>query len=75
MSTRYEGAGAKDVNITIFPAGEEVGMDIIPEGQLGLILGYDEVFYIQGTAEELRTLLQEALDKVNEASQENIKEE
>lgn len=66
MSTRYEGAGAEDVRVTIFPAGEEVGMDVIPEGQLGLILNYDEVFYIQGTPDQLRKLLQEALDKINE---------
>lgn len=70
MSTRYEGAGATDVRVTVYPAGEEIGEDIIPEGQLGLILSYDEVFYVQGTAEELRKLLQGALDKVNKASKE-----
>jgi hypothetical protein len=68
MSTRYEAAGTGDVRITVFQAGEEVGMDVIPEGQLGLIFNYDEVFYIQGPAEELIELMQEAIDKIKEAT-------
>lgn len=70
MTTRYEAAGTGEVRITVFQAGEEVGMDVIPEGQLGLIFNYDEVFYIQGPAGELRELMQEAIDKINEAEEE-----
>ena len=57
MSVRYEGAGARDVGVSVAQAGEEVGDDIVPEGQLALCFNYDEVFYLVGTAEELDALL------------------
>jgi len=57
MTTRYEGAAAKDVKFTILGAGEEIGVDVVPEGQIALCFNYDEVFYIQGTATELVNLL------------------
>jgi len=57
MTTRYEGAAAKDVKFTILGAGEEIGVDVVPEGQIALCFNYDEVFYIQGTPEELVRLL------------------
>jgi hypothetical protein len=60
MSTRYEGAGAKDTRITIHQAGEEIGDDVVPEGQVALAFNYDEVFYIQGTPAEVKALLTKA---------------
>jgi hypothetical protein len=60
MSTRYEGAGAKDTRITIHKAGEEIGDDVVPEGQIALAFNYDEVFYIQGTPVEVRILITRA---------------
>lgn len=66
MSVRYEGASARGTSVSIVPAGKELGEDIIPEGQMALVFSYDEVFYIQGTAEQLRKLLQRALDKIND---------
>ena len=64
MSVRYEGAGAKDTRITIHAAGEEIGDDVIPEGHIALAFNYDEVFYLQGTADDLQTLLVDAMAKV-----------
>lgn len=66
MSVRYEGAGARDVSVFIARAGEEVGDDTVPEGQIALCLSYDEVFYIVGTPEQLSTLLSWALRRVEE---------
>jgi hypothetical protein len=57
VTTRYEGAGARDVTITILKAGEEIGVDVVPEGQVALCFNYDEVFYIQGTVDEVRRVL------------------
>lgn len=53
MTTRYEGAGATDTSVTVLGAGEEIGVDVVPEGQIALCFNYDEVFYIQGTPEEV----------------------
>lgn len=64
MTTRYEGAGAKDTRITVIPAGEEIGDDVVPEGQIALAFSYDEVFYLQGTPQQVRELLEVALDRV-----------
>jgi hypothetical protein len=60
MSTRYEGAGAKDTRITIHKAGEEIGDDVVDEGQIALAFNYDEVFYLQGTPREVMELLTKA---------------
>jgi hypothetical protein len=57
MSTRYEGAGAKDARITVHMPKTLLGEDIIPEGQIALAFNYDEVFYLQGTPAEVRALL------------------
>lgn len=68
MSVRYEGASARYVSISIARAGEEVGDDTVPEGQIALCLSYDEVFYIVGTPEQVSTLLNRALHRVEERS-------
>lgn len=60
MSARYEGAGAADVQVTILKAGEEIGQDVVPEGQVALVFNYDEVFYVQGTMADLWSLLERA---------------
>jgi hypothetical protein len=60
MSTRYEGAGARDVMVTIVKAGKEIGDDVVPEGQIALCFNYDEVFYLQGTPREVSELLTRA---------------
>lgn len=60
MTTRYEGAAAKDVKITILRAGEEIGVDVVPEGQVALCFNYDEVFYIQGTMPDVFYVLDRA---------------
>lgn len=67
MTVRYEGAGAKDTRITVHKAGEEIGEDEVPEGQIALAFNYDEVFYLQGTPWEITELLyraQRAVDDV-----------
>lgn len=61
MTTRYEGAGAGSVRITVVGPGEEIGADVVPEGQMALAFSYDEVFYVQGTREELSRLLSKCL--------------
>lgn len=57
MTTRYEGAGAKDTRITIHMPETPLGDDVIPAGQMAVAFNYDEVFYIQGTPSEIRDLL------------------
>ena len=64
MSVRYEGAGARDVGVSVLQAGEEIGEDIVPEGQIALCFWYDEVFYIVGTPEELKALMGAGLASV-----------
>jgi hypothetical protein len=69
MTTRFEGAGATSTSITIHQAGEEIGEDVVPEGQIALAFNYDEVFYLQGTPAEIGTLLtgaQAALEKASD---------
>jgi hypothetical protein len=68
MTTRYEGAGAKDTAITIHQAGEEIGEDVVPQGEIALAFNYDEVFYLQGTPAEIGTLLTRAQAALKEAS-------
>lgn len=65
MTTRYEGAGAKDTRITVHAAGEEIGADVVPEGQIALAFSYDEVFYLQGKPHEVRQLLFGGIQQVN----------
>jgi hypothetical protein len=60
MTVRYEGAAAKGVRVTILRAGEEVGVDVVPEGQVALCFNYDEVFYIQGRMEDVFYVLDRA---------------
>jgi tagatose-1,6-bisphosphate aldolase len=69
MSIRYEGAPATS-SITVATSGREVGDDIIPDGEVALIINYDEVFYVQGTVEQLRdfiTRADKALRRVEES--------
>lgn len=66
MSVRYEGAGARDIAVSVALAGEEIGDDVVPEGQMALCLSYDEVFYIVGTQAQVRSLLARALHRVEE---------
>lgn len=70
MTTRFEGAGAKDVTVTVLKAGAEVGEDVVPEGQIALCLNYDEVFYIQGTIEDVFYVLDRARWELTKAEQE-----
>jgi hypothetical protein len=67
MTTRYEGAGAKDTAITIHEAGEEIGEEVVPEGQMALAFNYDEVFYIQGAPAEISEFLARAARAFNQA--------
>jgi hypothetical protein len=45
----------------------------VPEGQIALAFSYDEVFYLQGKAWDIATLLQDGLDKVKEAAARAVK--
>ena len=65
MTTRYEGAGARDTRLTIHAGGEEIGYDEVPEGHIALAFNYDEVFYIQGTPDEVHQLLVDAIVKLD----------
>jgi hypothetical protein len=65
MSVRYEGAYAKYTGVYALKAGEEIGDDVVPEGQIAVVFSYDEVFYIVGTAEELSHLMGAAKAMVN----------
>lgn len=59
MTVRYEGAPATS-SISMAISGRQVGEDIIPDKQVALIINYDEVFYIQGTIEEVRDFINRA---------------
>ena len=65
MTTKYEGSGATSTRITIHAGGEEIGYDEVPEGHIALAFNYDEVFYVQGTPDEVHKLLVEAIVKVD----------
>lgn len=69
MTVRYEGAPAT-ATITMATSGRQVGDDIVPDDQVALIINYDEVFYIQGTVEQVRdfiTRADKALRRVEES--------
>ena len=68
MTVRYEGAGAKGTTITIHTAGEEIGDDVVPEGEIALAFNYDEVFYLQGTAEDLHYVLDVAKNRLGKVA-------
>ena len=57
-----------NVRLTVLKGGEEIGDEVVPDGQIALCINYDEVFYIQGTASEVRELLQDARDMIREAT-------
>jgi hypothetical protein len=64
MSVRYEGAGVRNVSPIVLRAGDEIGDDVVPEGQLALCFSYDEVFYIVGPKDGLLQLLDRARHRV-----------
>ena len=69
MTVRYEGAPAT-ASITVAAGGRQVGDEIVPDDQVALIINYDEVFYIQGTVEQVRdfiTRADKALRRVEES--------
>ena len=72
MTVRYEGAGANDTFITVAQAGEEIGADVVPEGQIALCFNYDEVFYIQGKPADLLDLLDQARFEVQKSTKEDV---
>jgi hypothetical protein len=57
MSTRYEGVGASSAGTGWESPGAAIGDDTLERGQYALVINYDEVFYIQGTPDELRAFL------------------
>lgn len=57
MSTRYEGASAIYASTGWQRPGTNIGDDTLIAGNYALTINYDEVFYIQGTPDELRTFL------------------
>lgn len=74
MSTRYEGAGA-DTDVDWEKPGDEIGELTLPPGNYALTICYDEVFYIQGTPEELRRFMvrfDEQLQAIEAHSQEPL---
>lgn len=62
MSVRFEGAWASGTAVEVAGAGTTLGEDEVAEGHVAVVFSYDEVFYVEGTPDELRTLLQRALD-------------
>jgi hypothetical protein len=54
MSTRYEGADARNTSAQHLAPGSWIGDVILGADEHALILGYDEVFYVTGTLDELR---------------------
>ena len=75
MTVRYEGAGATSTTITVHKAGEEIGEDEVPEGEIALAFNYDEVFYLQGKPWDVAQLLQDGLDKIRDHGREQRRKE
>ena len=65
MSVRFAGSEALYTSLTIAPAGTWLGEDVVPDGQVALVMDSDEVSYMQGTPELIRKRLQRALDSLN----------
>lgn len=65
MSVRYEGADARYAAVYIEPAGTEIGEDVVREGNVALVIEYDEVFYVEGHPNIVRRLLNQALGELN----------
>jgi hypothetical protein len=56
MSTRYEGADAT-ASVDWEKPGAEIGEDKLGPGTYALVIDYGEVFYIQGSAKDLRRFM------------------
>lgn len=70
MTVRWEFARAKDVSVQLWDAQaiEEETAEILRPGEVGLTLGYDEVFVLVGTPDELLALLVKAAVAVHEGT-------
>jgi len=62
MAVRFEGTHAMNVRFSVVRSGEEVGVEVMPEGQVALCFNYDEVFYIEGTVSEVIELLADGIN-------------
>ena len=65
MSVRYEGADAAHSIVYVEGAGTEIGEDVVGEGNVALVIEYDEVFYLEGDPTIVRRLLMSALGDLN----------
>jgi len=60
MATRYEGIDAASATVSVYTEGMDIGMDIVAPGKIAVVISYDEVVYIEGTAQEVFNLLTDA---------------
>jgi len=66
MSERYEMAEARGLELSVVGPGDEVGDDVVRDGDVALIIGdpYATAYVIVGTREEVATALRRALVEV-----------
>ncbi len=57
MSVCFEAFDLNHTSLTIAGAGTEFGEDVVPEGEVALVLSGDEVAYVQGDPDMLRRRL------------------
>lgn len=72
MSTRYEGGSATEVSIEWEAPGAEIGRERLDPGQYAITIGYGEVFYITGTADQLVTFAEEVLAEAQAAKSHHL---
>jgi hypothetical protein len=64
VSIRYEGASASSTTLSAMSPGSAIGEDELEPGQYALVIGYDEVFYVQGTPDELHRFAERVMRQV-----------
>lgn len=65
MSVRTEWFSAEWSTLTVAPAGEEIGEDTVNEGNVGLVLDGGECAVLEGTPEQIRNMLTDALRQLD----------
>lgn len=67
MGVRWSGMEAAWTTTAVCLPGEEIGEDVVEDGQLGLVLGADDCHVVTGTKDQLVDLLATALKQVEAA--------
>lgn len=72
MSLHVEWLHTSDTTATALPAGSEIGDQLVGEGNVAIVFGYDEAVVIEGSKERLIKLLTTALRRVESVSHDDL---